>query len=140
MKGKKPVKSVQLVDLLNQALKLEYSIIIHLPRIVSSITDKKAKEMALLLVNTSMKHADIVASTINTLGGTPEWAFEPAPVGTDMVEILKQQLDRETLARQLHRDSASLIQDWKLRLKFDQLAKDHDRHIQMINNILERLR
>ena len=139
MKGKKPAKSLQIVDLLNQALKLEYSLIIHIPRIASSITDEKTREMALILENTAIKHADIVARAISELGGSPEWVFGPAPAGEDIVEIFQKQLDREKLALQLHQDSASLIQDRNLKLTFDQMARDHERHIQIINNILERL-
>lgn len=140
MKREKPAKRLQIVDLLNQALKLEYSVIIHIPRIASSITDKKTREMTLILGNTAIKHADIVASTISALGGNPEWVFEPAPVEQDTVEMFQKQLDKEKMALQLHRDSVSLIQDRNLKLTFDQLARDHEGHIQIINNILERLK
>ncbi|GAI12775.1 unnamed protein product, partial [marine sediment metagenome] len=109
-------------------------------RIASIITDEKTREMALILGNVAIKHADIVARTISSLGGSPEWAFELAPVGKDIVEIFQTQLDKEKLALQLHQDSASLIRNRNLRLKFDQLASDHEWHIQIINNILEELR
>jgi len=139
MKGKKLAKSSQIVDRLNQALKLEYSIIIHIPRIASIIKDEKTREMALMLGNASIKHADIVASAISELGGSPEWAFQAAPVEEDLVEIFQKQLDKEKLALQLHQDTASLIQDRNLRLKFDQIAREEEEHIQIVNNILERL-
>ncbi len=140
MKGKKPAKSLQIVDLLNQALKLEYSVIIHIPRIASSITDEKTREMAIVLGVTTIKHADVVARTISALGGSPEWVFESAPpVGEDIVEIFQKQIDNEKLALQLHQDSASLIQDRNLRLKFNQLSRDHERNIETINTILEGL-
>jgi len=139
MKGEKSAKSVKIVGLLNQALRLEYSSIIHLPRIASSVTDEKVREMVLILENTSLKHADIVARTISALGGNPDWAFESAPIGENIVEIFQKQLDKEKLALQLHLDSASLIQDRNLKLTFAQLARDHESHIQIINKILERL-
>jgi len=41
---------------------------------------------------------------------------------------------------QLHQKSASLIQDRTLKLKFEQLARDEEEHIQIVNNILLRLR
>jgi len=139
MKRKKSLESKQIVDLLNQALKLEYSIIIHIPRIASNVTDEKIRKMVLTLGNTSMKHADMVANTINALGGTPEWAFHPMPIGKDLVEIFQEHLDKEKLALQLHQDSASLIQDRNLSLKFNQLSRDHERNIETINTILEGL-
>ena len=140
MKGNKPAKSTQVLDLLNQALKLEYSIIIHMPRIASAIKDEETRDMAITLGNASVKHADIVANAISTLGGNPEWAFEAAPVGKDLVEIFEKQLDKEKLARQLHQESASLIQDKAFKLKFEQLVRDEEGHIQIVNDILLRLR
>jgi len=137
MKGK---KSSQIVDLLNQALKLEYSIIIHIPRIASTIEDEKTREMALTLGNASIKHADTVANAINTLGGNPEWAFESLPIGKDLVDLFEKQLDKEKLALKLHQESASLIQDRALKLKFEKLAKDEEWHIKVVNDILLRLR
>ena len=137
MKGK---KSSQIVDLLNQALKLEYSIIIHMPRIASSIEGEETREKALILGSASIKHADTVANAISTLGGNPEWAFESVPVGKDMVEIFEKQLDKEKLALKLHQESASLIQDRALKLKFEQLAKDEEWHIKIVKDILLRLR
>jgi len=139
MKDEKLSKLVPIVDLLNQALRLEYSVIIHIPRIASSITDEKTREMALTLGNSAIKHADIVARAISALGGRPEWVFDSAPVGKDIVEIFQKQLDKEKLALQLHHDSASLIQDRNLKLTLDQLARDHEWHIQIINDILGRL-
>ena len=140
MKGKKPAKSSQIVDLLNQALKVEYTIIIHIPRIASMIDDEEAREKALILGNASIKHADTVASAISILGGNPEWGFESVPLGNDLVEIFEKQLDKEKLALQLHQESASIIQDKALKLKFDQLARDEEWHIKVVNDILLRLR
>ena len=132
-------KSSQIVDQLNKALKLEYSIIIHMPRIASGIEDEETKEKALILGSTSIKHADTVANAISTLGGNPEWAFESIPVGKNLVEIFKKQLDKEKLALQLHQENASLIRDRSLKLKFDQLARDEEWHIQIVNDILLKL-
>ena len=136
----KEKKSSQIVDLLNQALKLEYSIIISMPRIASWIKDEETRDMAQILGNASVKHADTVADAISTLGGNPEWAFEAPPVGKDLVEIFEKQLDKEKIARQLHQESANLIQDGVLKLKFERLVKDEEGHIQIVNNILTRLR
>jgi len=111
-----------------------------MPRIASTIEDEKTREMAHILGNASVKHADTVANAISTLGGNPEWAFESVPIGKDLVEIFEKQLDKEKLAMQLHKESASLIQDRTLKLKFEQLAIDEEGHIQIVNDILLRLR
>ncbi len=139
-KEKKPAQSAQVLDLLKEALKLEYSIIIHMPRIASAIKDEKTREMAQLLGTASVKHADIVANAISSMGGVPEWGFEPAPIGKDLIEIFETQLEKEKLARELHEKSANLIKDRDLKLKFKQLASDEEWHIKVVNDILARLR
>ena len=111
-----------------------------MPRIASSIEGEETREKALILGSASIKHADTVANAISTLGGNPEWAFESVPVGKDVVEIFEKQLDKEKLALQLHQKSAGLVQDRSLKLKFDQLAKDEEWHIQIVNDILLKLR
>ena len=140
MKSKKPTELSQAIDHLKESLKLEYSIIIHMPRIASAIKDEEIKEMAQMLGNASVKHADTVANAISALGGNPEWSFDPAPMGESLVEIFEKQLDKEKLALQLHQKNASLITDKNLKLRFAQLAKDEEWHIKIVNDILSRLR
>lgn len=139
-KEKKPAQAAEILDLLNQALKLEYTIIIHMPRIASAIKDEKTREMAQLLGTASVKHADIVANAISSMGGVPEWGFEPVPMGKDLVEIFEMQLEKEKLAQKLHEESAGIIKDRDLKLKFKQLASDEQWHIKVVNDILARLR
>jgi rubrerythrin len=139
-KEKKTAQSAEILELLKQALKLEYSIIIHMPRIASTIKDEKTREMAQELGTASVKHADIVADAISSMGGIPEWGFEPVPMGKDLVEIFEIQLEKEKQAQQLHEKSASLIKDRDLKLKFKQLASDEEGHAKIVNDILVRLR
>ena len=43
MKDSKAIINAKLVDLLNEVLKLEYSMIIHYPRISNAIRDEESK-------------------------------------------------------------------------------------------------
>jgi len=57
-----------------------------------------------------------------------------------LVEIFEKQLDKEKLALHLHQESASLIRDRDFKLKFEQLGRDEEWHIKVVNDILLRLR
>ena len=128
-----------MIDLLNQSLRLEYSIMIHIPRIANLIEDKDIRESALRLGQDSMKHADVVATAIKDLGGIPTWSFESFPVGRDIVTIFQKQLEKEKLAMQLHQNSASLAHDTALKVKLTKIADEEEWHIQVVNDILSKL-
>ena len=82
-----------IIELLNQALNIEYSLIVHIPRIASLIEDEETRELVLKLGNDSIKHADVVAHAIENLGGIPAWSFESFPAETDIVTIFQKQVD-----------------------------------------------
>ena len=140
MKDKKnAAKSSRILDSLNQSLQLEYSLVIHYPRIASAIKDEKTREMALALGTASIKHADTVASAISTLGGNPQWSFESYPTEMSIVEIFQKQLEKEKIALQLHQQNTEMCEDISLRHKFSELAREETSHIEIVKNILSRL-
>jgi bacterioferritin len=139
MKNKKPAGSSRVIDLLNRSLSLEYSIIIHMPRVASSIKDQETRALVLLLGSVSIKHADTVAGAISMLGGHPDWSFEPPPVGDDLIDVFRKQLEKERLAQKLHRETAGLVNDKDFKMKFEQMARDEEGHIKIVNDILSKL-
>jgi bacterioferritin len=129
----------QVVDTLNQALKLEYSLVINYPRLASAIRDNEARRMTLMLGSASIHHADTVADAITVMGGTPNWSFEPLPSEKNIVDIFKIQLEKEELALQLHKQSVNLVNNDSLKDKFCKLADEEKEHIELVNRIISRL-
>jgi bacterioferritin (cytochrome b1) len=129
----------KILDILNRALRLEYSLIIHYPRINMAIHDKDLKNMVKTLGVMSIKHADVVADAITSLGGTPEWSFEPAPEEIDLKSIFQIQLGKEKLALQLHSECSKLFSDMSLKTQFETLAMQEEGHIKIVEDILSRL-
>ena len=127
------------VELLNQALELEYTLIIHYPMLAGAIQDEETRGLVLKLGTDSVHHADVVASAITRLGGVPRWQVEPFPADDDLINVFKQQLQKEQLALALHRQNAALAQDKALKDSFAGLQKDEQTHIQLVETILERL-
>lgn len=128
---------VQLIKLLNTALKMEYSLIIHYPRLASDIKDEETRKLVLELGTDSVAHADIVAKAITKLGGKPVWNFALPPKNTDLVKIFQSQLKKEEEAYNLHHEAASLMAEDAL--AFESMAADEKRHIDMVKRILQKL-
>jgi bacterioferritin len=136
---KKMTGSPELLDLLNQTLELEYTLIIHYPRIASAIQDYETKQLAQSFGIASIGHADTVAHAIIKLGGTPHWSFGSFPAEMDLKKIFQAQLEKEKLALKLHQQMVGLIADSSMRDKFIGLAKDEESHIKTVGEILARL-
>jgi bacterioferritin (cytochrome b1) len=136
---KKTAPDSKLMDLLNQTLELEYTLIIHYPRIASAIRDVSTKKLAQSLGSASIAHFDTVTNAITKLGGTPRWSFESFPAELDLKKIFQIQLEKEKTAFKLHKQIAGLILGASLRDKFGQLAQEEEFHIQTVEKILSRL-
>ena len=125
-----------LVKRLNQALRVEYSLIIHYPYIANLIRDEEIRKLATELGAASIHHADVVATIISKLGGKPEWSFEPFPEGIDTKKIFRMQLAKERLALQLHTGSAEMLSPGSHCELLRALAKEEEQHIQVVERIL----
>ena len=133
-------KPSDLISLLNQTLQLEYTLIIHYPRIASAINDEKISELALKLGSDSIKHADTVARAIVQLGGTPTWSFEPFTIDDNISNVFVKQLEKEKLAAELHEKTSELARDPQLKNRLHQLTLAEYHHIQIVQDILARLK
>jgi bacterioferritin len=135
----KSAANVQLLNVLNQTLELEYTLIIHYPRIAEAIRDVVTKQLAQSLGTASISHFDTVSKAITKLGGVPHWSFEPFPQGLDLKKIFQLQLEKERLALKLHQQIAGMTLDLSLVDKFSTLSKEEGLHIQTVEKILSRL-
>ena len=129
----------RILDLLNQALKLEYSSIVYYPWLASASQDEEVKRLALHISSVSINHAVTVASILSQLGGNQHWSFDSPPEHNDLTKMFERQLQEEKLAWELYWQSSSLIEDSSFRVKLIELAKDEVQHIKMVEEILSRL-
>ena len=128
-----------LVELLNKILKIEYTLIVHYPRLADSIRDNETRKLALKLSTDSVKHADSVSRAITALGGRPVWAFEPLAEDFDILQIFRTQLEKEKLALKLHRQAADLAPSQPLAAAFKTIATDEERHIEIVELIIKKI-
>ena len=132
-------KETELIDLLNQILCLEYSIIVHFPSISGAFPDREMSDKMLFLSTASIKHANGVAEAIEKLGGKPEWSFEPFPDG-DLVKVFEFQVEKERQAHDMHMKCAAMAEESYLRKQFATFAKDEEYHEKVAQEVLDYLR
>ena len=129
----------RVIELLNRALNVEYSMIAYYPRIADSIDDAETKETILKLGMDSTRHADIVTNAVRELGGEPSWTLEPFPESESQTQLFRIQLDREKLASVIYEEVAGMAKSPVLRDKVNQLITEEKGHILLVEAILNRL-
>lgn len=136
----KPVQTdySEVIALLNRTLALEYSIIVHLPRISNAFKDPVIRDKVIHLSAASVKHADAVAAAIEKLGGKAEWNFEAFP-DDDLVSMFTLQLAKEQEAHEMHTEAVRLLPDG-LKNRFREIAKEEEWHTRVAGEILEYLK
>ena len=72
------------LELLSQALQIEYSMIVQYPQFAERVHDEEIKRQVIALGIASTKHANVVSQAIIKLGGTPEMSFEFVDRDTDL--------------------------------------------------------
>jgi bacterioferritin len=132
--------SPEILDLLNKALQLEYTLIIHYPRLANSIKDSETRKLVQNLGTASVHHADVVADAITQLGGTPDWSFTPFPDDYELVHIFQIQLQKEKQALQLHQQAADLVPPGPLVDSIKALANEEKTHISIVERVISKLK
>ena len=131
--------NVQIIKLLNEALEIEYTMIVHLPRLESSLQDDEAKKLVHKLSSDSTTHSSIVANAIKQLGGQPSWSFTPYPDGYELTQIFQAQLLLEQKALESHRQAANLVESGPLADQLNTIADEEYQHIDVVNQIISKL-
>ncbi len=139
MKNERPNADSGVIDLLNNILKIEYSLIVHYPRLANRIKDNEIKRLAHELGIASIAHADTVANAIKKLGGEAIWSFEQLPDEDNVVKIFQLQLEKEKVALKLHQQVAALITDSQIKEQISRLAQEERSHIKSAEKIMAEL-
>jgi len=124
---------------MNLTLGIEYSCIVHFPRLSSITKDEEIQNLITELGADSTRHANTVAEVISELGGNPVWAIEPFPDDTDIIDIFRMQLEKEELALRLHSQNANSQVDNSIKSKLEDIAKDEVKHIAIVKHIQSKL-
>jgi bacterioferritin len=131
---------LEIIELLNTVLELEYTIVIHLPWISAAFHDREIRDKVLHLSSASVKHADAVATAIEQLGGKACWDFEPFPDDGNLIKLFEIPVTKEQEAHRLHLECARLASSPIHKDLFRHMAKDEDWHTAVACDILAYLK
>ncbi len=134
----KPSELEEALDLLRRTLEVEYQFIVHYPRLAKKIPDEELASKLQILGQDSIKHADVVSSTISKLGSIapiPTVAALPEPL--DLKNFLRKQLELEKLALSLHTKVESIAKE--LVFSFRQITEQEQWHIKIVEEIISRV-
>jgi hypothetical protein len=137
--GHKDPASAQAAELLNHALRLEYSGVTHLPRLDGTVQDVYIRYCISVLTSDSTGHAVRLASTIRELGSIPCWTIWSPPDSGNLIRLFEIQLARERICHNLYDKAAKLLAGSPLAERCNALAQDEDRHIEMVERVLKAL-
>lgn len=131
---------VRIIELSNEVLKLEYSFIVYYPKLVHPLQDQGLKQQLTLMGRDSMHQAVMIARLIEELGGQLQWTLHPFPKQLDPTGLFEAQLEKEKLARWLHRQALELAETPQLKEALRRIAQTEEGHIYLMEAILARLR
>jgi rubrerythrin len=136
----KDKEAQKLLNVLGQALQIEYSMIYNYSRIAAAIDDDETRTIVKALGTASIKHSNEVANVIELFGGHVAWSIKPLPGDCDLLYTFQEQMSREQLARQLHYECSEMVSDPALKARFRDIAREEEMHIQMVYKILATLK
>ncbi|MCL4369315.1 MAG: ferritin-like domain-containing protein [Chloroflexi bacterium] len=137
MSDENAIHRTRALELLGQILQVEYRFIIHYPRLMDMAPDEETREMMRVVGESSVRHADVTAQVLRTLGAVPPFpAFEALPADPPK-RIFERQLEYEKLALMLHSEAAGLVEEWRPILQ--SIADEERSHIRIVERILEQL-
>jgi len=131
----------KLIELLNEALQIEYTDVFLYPRQAERIKEKEISEKFERFGRMELRHADTIAIEIQKLGGQPNWDFAPIVLKESMDEILLDHLERERKAMQFF---SKLIEDLnkegqdQLKLILEGIRSEEGSHFGAINQLIEK--
>lgn len=136
------MENTKLIELLNEALYLEYTDIFLYLRQASMVEEEISKTFDRLALM-EMRHADNIAIQINVLGGKSEWEFDYPPIKESTDEILLEHLEREKKHINTYRTLIGLAEKERqdqLKLILKGIKSEEEGHLGAIKGLLKKWR
>ncbi|MFC1911701.1 ferritin-like domain-containing protein [Chloroflexota bacterium] len=105
-----------ILSILNNALKVEYGIILNYPRMIDKISEvDKINDEILnrdieIVGKDSFRHSGLVGQIVTALGGEPVYGVEVVARLVDVDAMLKEQLEREKTAKTMYQEAKRLAE------------------------------
>jgi rubrerythrin len=129
----------RLVSLLNEAMSMEYGAIFLLPQHIAQLDDENLKAELRAITEMEVEHAEKTAEMIFALGAFPKADLPTLRVETDLTRILETHIEGEQNAIGLYARAAADMPSAEMRETLDQLRKDEESHLLILQRALRRI-
>ncbi len=129
------MRSAELLDLLNQALRLEYSLVVNYPRLARKMADKAIRETVDAMASASLVRAGRIAAVLSRLGEYPVWTFDAVADEMELNDLFLRYKGLEDRSTKVQKRCAELTQDQGLRSEFLQLAAENQERLRALERI-----
>ncbi len=128
----------ELIELLNDALLLEYSDVFLYPREAKTVEDKEISEKFGLFGLMEVRHADIVSMKLLELGEKPAWNFKLLEGGLSFEDMVKYHLDKEKEMISAYSECIEATDDDNFKIVLRGIKADEELHLKFIEVILKK--
>jgi rubrerythrin len=128
-------KSAELLDALNQALRLEYSLVVSYPRLAKKLADNTIRETVDALARASLVRAGRIAALLGLMGESPLWTFEAVTDEMEVNDLFLRYQGLEDRSTKMQRRCAELALDEGLKSEFLNLADENQAHARELEKI-----
>jgi hypothetical protein len=129
----------EILELLNLALGLEYSMLVRLPQLRDAADRAGLGQQVWQSGEEAACHAETLTDAIRRLGGNPGWSFA-APAGeVGALGSLRMQLERELHLSRIYGKAAGLVAEPELRVLLPIFAQTERGHAHLLIKALRKL-
>ena len=134
-----PDARTELIKTLNEAISLEYGALFLLPQHIAQVTEEETKRQLRLIMEMELEHAEKTAQMIYALGAEPKADLPQLQVRSSLREILEAHIAGERAAIDVYTRAAAQADRAEMRGKLDELRKEEEGHLRLLQRTLERV-
>lgn len=128
-----------IISILSKCLEVEYASIVHYRRWAAQSGNQTAAEKFTRLVRGSDRYFNTCVELIHRLDGAPFLGFDPDKVKINRKQTIRDQVQREVLAKNLYLEAAGLAAEEDLLVKLRIVETEKEETIQILQEVLDEL-
>ena len=132
-------EKAELIQMLNEAMSLEYGALFLIPQHMARVKDEETKRQLRLIEEVELEHAEKTAQLIYQLGGEPKADLPLLQPRSEVREILEAHLQGEMRSIDVYRRAESKCTDAEMRKTLAKMREDEEGHLRLLQRTLERV-
>jgi bacterioferritin len=129
----------ELIDLLNQAIEVEYGALFLMPQHLARLQDEELAANLREACGDELEHTEITARLILQLGGLPKGDFKLLKPMSSAAEMLRYHIDGEKRVIDLYQRAVAKTRNPKHKQILQKLLADEQKHQGAFNRLLKQV-